>query len=320
MQHWFYPQPVGLLAITKICENKTLLWINTLVHEACGEANITCQYIKKQTLTQFSYVVSKDESDDGDKIAFVCSLFVEIKSLLCAVYLFTFPSEDHDESRMPPSTPPPPPPPRQKKKPQQNLMIPNLPGPGSEPTRKKKSLATEEDLGMLNGRKKWRQQGYHGAQSGRQHRYECTGELLLSLYAPPGAWGRYHGGWRPSSDDSLHSWTVIPPSALDKPSIMKRYHRRRTTRWGVAACLPMMVMLHDTRFVECRWWIDGWTVKTVILTVVGFHDSGPWRHKSCQEAGKFKPQTPPLLTCFAGKTNFLTHTLFAILREMTTYV
>ena len=29
--------------------------------------------------------------------------------------------------------------------------------------------------------------------------------------------GRYHGGRRPSSDDSLHSPTVIPPSALDKP-------------------------------------------------------------------------------------------------------
>ena len=43
-------------------------------------------------------------------------------------------------------------------------------------------------------------------------------------------WGRYHGGRRPSSDDSLHSSTVIPPSALDKPNIMKRYHRRRTTR------------------------------------------------------------------------------------------
>ena len=42
--------------------------------------------------------------------------------------------------------------------------------------------------------------------------------------------GRYHGGRRPSSDDSLHSPTVIPPSALDKPSIMKRYHRRPTTR------------------------------------------------------------------------------------------
>ena len=39
-------------------------------------------------------------------------------------------------------------------------------------------------------------------------------------------WGRYHGGRPPSSDDSFHSPTVIPPSALNKPSIMKRYHRR----------------------------------------------------------------------------------------------
>ena len=30
------------------------------------------------------------------------------------------------------------------------------------------------------------------------------------------------------SDDSFHSLTVIPPSALDKPSIIKRYHRRQT--------------------------------------------------------------------------------------------
>ena len=42
--------------------------------------------------------------------------------------------------------------------------------------------------------------------------------------------GRYHGGRRSSSDDSFHSPAVIPPSALDKPSIMKRYYRRRTTR------------------------------------------------------------------------------------------
>ena len=27
-------------------------------------------------------------------------------------------------------------------------------------------------------------------------------------------------------DDSLHSPAVIPPSALDKPRIIKRYHRR----------------------------------------------------------------------------------------------
>ena len=44
------------------------------------------------------------------------------------------------------------------------------------------------------------------------------------------AWGRYHGGRRPSIDDSFHSPTVISPSALDKASIMKRYHRRPTTR------------------------------------------------------------------------------------------
>ena len=76
--------------------------------------------------------------------------------------------------------------------------------------------------------------------------------------------GRYHGGRRPSSDDSFHSPTVIPPSPLGKASIMKRYHRRRTTRWGVTARSPTMVTLHDTGFVGCRWWNDGWTVKTVV--------------------------------------------------------
>ena len=43
------------------------------------------------------------------------------------------------------------------------------------------------------------------------------------------SWGRYHGGRRSSSNDSFfYSPTVISPSALNKPSIMKRYHRRRT--------------------------------------------------------------------------------------------
>ena len=41
--------------------------------------------------------------------------------------------------------------------------------------------------------------------------------LMLQLI-----WGRCHGGLRPSSDDSFHSPTVIPPSTLDKPSIMMR--------------------------------------------------------------------------------------------------
>ena len=81
---------------------------------------------------------------------------------------------------------------------------------------------------------------------------------------PWDAWGRYHGGQQPSSDDSFHSLTIIPPSALDKPSIVKRYHRRQTTRWGVTACSLTMVMLQDTQFVKCWWWNDSWTVKTVV--------------------------------------------------------
>ena len=76
--------------------------------------------------------------------------------------------------------------------------------------------------------------------------------------------GQYHGGRRPSSDDSFHSPTVTPPSALDKPSIMKRYHRRRTCSHTSPRRSPPMVTLHDTRFVECRWWNDGRTVKTVV--------------------------------------------------------
>ena len=77
-------------------------------------------------------------------------------------------------------------------------------------------------------------------------------------------WGWYHGGRRPSSDDSFHSPTVIPPSAPDKPSITKRYHRRRTCSHISPRRSPMVVTLHDTRFVECRWWNDGWTVKVVV--------------------------------------------------------
>ena len=77
-------------------------------------------------------------------------------------------------------------------------------------------------------------------------------------------WGRYHVGRRPSSDDSFHNPTAIPTSALDKPSIMKRYHRRRTCSHTSPRRSPTMVTLNDIRFVECRWWNDGWTVKTVV--------------------------------------------------------
>ena len=76
------------------------------------------------------------------------------------------------------------------------------------------------------------------------------------------AW--YHRGRRLSSDDSFHSPTVIPPSALDKPSIMKRYHPRWTCSHTSPRRWTTMVTLHDTQFVQCQWWNDGWTVKTVI--------------------------------------------------------
>ena len=77
-------------------------------------------------------------------------------------------------------------------------------------------------------------------------------------------WSQNHGDLPMSSDDSFHSPTVIPPLALDKPSIMKRYHHRQTMRWGVTARLPTMVTHHDTRFVKSQWWNDSWTVKTVV--------------------------------------------------------
>ena len=84
----------------------------------------------------------------------------------------------------------------------------------------------------------------------------CSGRAVV--------FGRYHGGRRPSSDDSLQSLAAIPPSTLDKPSIMKRFHRRRTCSHASPCRSPTMVTLYDTRFVECRWWNDGWTVKTVV--------------------------------------------------------
>ena len=83
--------------------------------------------------------------------------------------------------------------------------------------------------------------------------------------------------WMPMVDLGLVSWrpmtvkwwqfsspTVIPSLALDKPSIMKRYHRQQTCSHTSPRRSLNMVMLHDTWFVKCRWWNDGWTVKTVV--------------------------------------------------------
>ena len=113
------------------------------------------------------------------------------------------------------------------------------------------------------------------------------------------AWGWYHGGRRPSSDDSFKSPTVIPHTALDKPSIMKCYHRR-WTRWGVTARSSTMVTLHDTGFVECQWWNDGFYCENCRhLTVISLHDTGPWSADSCTTDAGLKPtppSPPPLLS------------------------
>ena len=60
---------------------------------------------------------------------------------------------------------------------------------------------------------------------------------------------------------------------------------------------PTMVTLHDSRFVECRWWNDGWTVKTVVTwrspaSMIAAPDVAPFeklqRHRFCTLA-----DTPP---------------------------
>ena len=80
-------------------------------------------------------------------------------------------------------------------------------------------------------------------------------ELCITL--GPVSWRPTTVKWRQFSQSNRHS-TI----GTRQTQYMKRYHRRRTTRWGVTARSPTMVTLHDTRFVECRWWNDGWTVKT----------------------------------------------------------
>ena len=81
---------------------------------------------------------------------------------------------------------------------------------------------------------------------------------------------------------------------------MKRYHRRQMCSHSSPHRSPTMVTFHDTRFVECRWWNDGWTVKTV----VSLHDTGP---RDLEFNSKFWGQ---LLTCWAMVLNMNLSTMF----------
>ena len=68
----------------------------------------------------------------------------------------------------------------------------------------------------------------------------------------------------------------FPHRHIDIPSIMKRYHRRRMCNHTSPRRSPTMVTLHDTRFVECRWWNDGWDCEDCRhLTVIGLHGHRP---------------------------------------------
>ena len=102
------------------------------------------------------------------------------------------------------------------------------------------------------------------------------------------SWGRYHGGRRPSSDDSFHSPTVIPPSALDNPSIMKRYHRRRTCSHTSPRRSPTMgnaSWYWVCRVLMVEWRLDCENCRH--LTVAGLHDTGPWARMHHKVVGNF---------------------------------
>ena len=81
----------------------------------------------------------------------------------------------------------------------------------------------------------------------------------LSRHLGPVSWRQTTVKWRQSSQSNRHS-TI----GTQQTSTMQRYHQRRTTRWDVTARSLTMITLHDTRFVKCQWWNDGWTVKTVV--------------------------------------------------------
>ena len=110
---------------------------------------------------------------------------------------------------------------------------------------------------------KWRSVGHRTSHAEHPPSTKVSGSTA-AVRLTGRVWGRYHGGRRPSGGDSFHSPTVISPLALDKPSITKRYCRRRTCCHTSPRRSPTTVTLHDIRFVECRWWSDGWTVKTVV--------------------------------------------------------
>ena len=89
-------------------------------------------------------------------------------------------------------------------------------------------------------------------------------------------WGRYHGDRRPSSDDSLRSPIVIPPSALEKTE----YHEALPSSVNVQSHLTSSFAVDG----NASWYSVCWVTRLEWrlscencrhLTVVGLHDTGP---------------------------------------------
>ena len=112
-----------------------------------------------------------------------------------------------------------------------------------------------------------------------------------------------------ADDSQVTTVFIVQPSFRYRPSanpsIMKRYHRRRTCSHTSPRRSPTMVTLHVTRFVECLWWNDGWTVKNCRhLTVVVLHDTGP----------RFQPLQVLLRICKGGH-HLRSHTTVCFARD-----
>ena len=89
-----------------------------------------------------------------------------------------------------------------------------------------------------------------------------SGKATTSTAARPGA------GIMEADDRQVTTVFTVQPSFHHRHSTHRVscsvYHRRRTCSHTSPRRSTTMVTLHDTRFVECRWWNDGWTVKIVV--------------------------------------------------------
>ena len=81
----------------------------------------------------------------------------------------------------------------------------------------------------------------------------------MGLNLGPVLWRLTTVKWRQFSQSNRHSTIGTRQTEYHEAILLSMNVHSHLT-----SLLPTMVTLHDTRFVECRWWNDGWTVKTVV--------------------------------------------------------